>query len=137
MDGHQPATGCRLKSGSPPSVRMSTADCTASEMRPKARAGRMLSRMPWSASRLKKTKTEIPPVAAKFAPMTVRAEGSFSQWPAVVIEYSTAHGRFMASTNVANRSAMAVNLAKKIWRALKGRPARARQSRRVGKSDCH
>src|SRR5947207_8058697 len=116
---------------------MNTPACTNNETRAKRRLGRTLSRTPWQASKLKNTKTQAPPVAAKFAATTDNKDGFSCQWPDVTAANSIAQGRLNASKNTAKASNSAPDFARKIWRALTGMAARARQSRRFGNRDCH
>ena len=74
---------------------------------------------------------------AKFAATCASAGGFSRQPPAVAMANIIAHGRFSASTKAAKTSRSAPDFARKIWRALSGMPASARQSRRLGNSDCH
>ena len=105
---------------------MNTAACTNNETRAKSRPGRTLSKMPCQARRLKKTKMQTPPVAAKFAATTDSVDGFSCQWPDVAATNRIAQGRFSASTNTAKASSSAPDFARKIWRALTGMLARAR-----------
>ena len=136
--GHQAAAaGWRSKSGMRPSVAINTVACTNNDARANARFGKTLSRTPWQASRLKNTKTQAPPVAAKFAAILTSVDGFSCQTPELAAAKIIAQGRFSANTKAAKASSSAPDFARKIWRALRGNPANARQSRRLGNSDCH
>src|SRR5260221_13201807 len=103
---------------------MNTAACTNNETRAKRRPGRTLSRTPWQASRLKNTKIQAPPVAAKFAATTENKDGFSCQWPYVTAANSIAHGRLNARTNTAKASSSAPDFARKILLALTGMAAK-------------
>src|SRR5437588_564579 len=103
---------------------MHTVACTNSDTRGNSRLGRRLSKTPWHASKLKNTKMQAPAVAAKFAAITDRAEEFCCQWPDVTAANRIAQGTFKASTNTPKASRSAPDFARKIWRALTGKPAR-------------
>ncbi len=73
----------------------------------------------------------------KVAAISTSVFGFSCQVPDMAVEKRIAQGRFAAITKPVNRIISALDFVTKMSRALIGRPASAKQSRRLGNSDCH
>src|SRR5690348_5962570 len=100
------------------------------------RAGRRFRRSPWRARRSEKAKQQAAAMATDVAAMRTNVLGFSCQAPDMAKVKRIAQGTFIERTYPVNRSISAPDFVRKMSRGLIGRPANARQSRRLGNKDC-